>query len=113
MSASNGSARPSKRFRADPSDDDDALRTSSSGALGGQPWLADGNIILQAKNKYGVDVQFRVFKSLLISSSTVFADMFTVAQPGEINSEDGCAIVVFPDDASQIEDLLKVIFDFK
>jgi len=42
----------------------------------GDPWLDDGNIILQTGSK-----QFRVVRSILSASSSVFRDMFSIPQP--------------------------------
>ncbi|KAJ7246356.1 hypothetical protein C8J57DRAFT_726393 [Mycena rebaudengoi] len=57
-------------------------------------WFDDGNIILQVEG-----TQFRIHKSILSLHSSAFLDMFTVPQPANDPTLEGCAIVVLSGDA--------------
>lgn len=61
------------------------------------------------------NTQFRVLKSLLMSSSPVFEDMFTLAQPGEQDrgSSDSPPVVILHDNPVDVARLLKALFDPK
>ena len=89
--------RPAKRLRTD---------TSNAESPHGDPWLDDGNIILQAES-----TQFRVLRSILSASSSVFRDMFTVPQPANENLVDGCPVVHVSDTAQDLHHVLKALFD--
>jgi hypothetical protein len=71
----------------------------------GDPWLEDGNIVLQADH-----TQFRVVKSLLMASSVVFRDMFTSAS-SDVHTEDGCPIIMVHDNPEELSHLLKAVYD--
>jgi BTB/POZ domain len=72
----------------------------------GDPWLDDGNIILQAES-----TQFRVVRSILSASSSVFGDMFGIPQPENENLVDGCPVVHVSDTADDLHHVLKAVFD--
>lgn len=71
----------------------------------GNPWLEDGNIVLQAGH-----TQFRIVKSLLIASSVVFRDMFTSAS-SDVHTEDGCPIIMVHDKPEELSHLLRAVYD--
>ena len=62
----------------------------------GDVWLDDGNIILVADD----NVAFRVLKSVLARDSEVFRNMFTVSQPTENETFEGCPVVVLADSST-------------
>ncbi|KAJ7465585.1 hypothetical protein FB451DRAFT_1487113 [Mycena latifolia] len=72
-------------------------------------WYSDGSAVLQAEA-----TQFRVHASLLSAASTVFKDMFDVAQSPE-NSQsqvDGCPLIqLYDDKAHDVEFLLDALYD--
>jgi hypothetical protein len=70
-------------------------------------WFADGNLILRAE-----DVVFRVYRGVLQSKSTVFADMLAMPQPDSMDMLDGCpAVVLHGDSAVDAERFLGVLYD--
>ncbi|KZP04394.1 hypothetical protein FIBSPDRAFT_405005 [Athelia psychrophila] len=73
-------------------------------------WYDDGNVILQAEG-----TQFRVHKSILAQSSTVFNDMFSLPQPPAKDAEmlEGCPIVHLFDSAQEVRYILQAIFQQK
>lgn len=74
-------------------------------------WLSDGNIVLTAVSMTTKDtVAFRVHKSVLSRSSTVFNDMFSL-ENNEAEKFDGLPLVAMPDDAEDVESLLKALYD--
>ncbi|KAJ7178919.1 hypothetical protein C8R46DRAFT_887153 [Mycena filopes] len=77
-------------------------------------YLADGNLVMAApiSEAGGGTMLFRVHKSMLSLQSPVFASMFTLPHP-EMNPDiyDGAPFVRMPDDAKDIESLLKVLYD--
>ncbi|KIM82681.1 hypothetical protein PILCRDRAFT_70265 [Piloderma croceum F 1598] len=72
----------------------------------GDPWLDDRNIILHAES-----TQFRVHRSILSASSSVFRDMFSLPQPENENLVDGCPVVHVSDTADNLHHVLKALFD--
>ncbi|KAF7982517.1 hypothetical protein HWV62_28126 [Athelia sp. TMB] len=70
-------------------------------------WYADGNVILQAEG-----VHFKVHKSILAQSSSIFEDMFSLPQPPSSGADtmDGCPIVHLSDSAQEVEYVLRAIF---
>ena len=70
-------------------------------------WYTDGNVILQAEG-----VQFKVLKSILAQSSSVFEDMFSIPQPPSSSADtvDGCPIVHLSDSAEEVGYVLKALF---
>ncbi|KAF7370413.1 BTB domain-containing protein [Mycena sanguinolenta] len=69
-------------------------------------WISDGNVVLQAGN-----VQFRVHFGVLARHSSVFRDMQGLPQPSNEPNVDGCPVVQLPDDPTDIEYLLKALYD--
>ena len=71
-------------------------------------WFEDGNIILVAGS-----VAFRVYKGLLAEHSTVFGNMFDVAQAPPDPSADmaeGCPVVPLFDSPSDLRGLFRLIY---
>ncbi|KAJ6630402.1 hypothetical protein B0H10DRAFT_1939161 [Mycena sp. CBHHK59/15] len=69
-------------------------------------WFEDSGLVIQAENSL-----FRVSGSLLATRSPVFKDMLSFPQPPESETVDGCAVVHFPDCASDVVPFLRAIFD--
>jgi hypothetical protein len=70
-------------------------------------WYEDGNLIVRAENTL-----FKVYRGVLASKSTVFADMFTVSSSGLANETlDGCELVVLQDSAVDVGPFLKAMVD--
>ncbi|PPQ81690.1 hypothetical protein CVT24_003122 [Panaeolus cyanescens] len=75
----------------------------------GALWFDDGSVVIQAGQ-----TRFRVHRSMLSRCSTVFKDMFSLAQPGDAGSEEsveGCPVVCLHDSAKDVEYLLCAIYD--
>ncbi|KII91861.1 hypothetical protein PLICRDRAFT_105391 [Plicaturopsis crispa FD-325 SS-3] len=96
-----------KRQRTDHSSTSETLPTRW------EPWIDDGNIVLQAENR-----QFRVHRSLLRSSSHVFSDMFEVCGPGaadqgsgEEATVDGCPVIHMADASQDWHYVLTALYD--
>lgn len=70
-------------------------------------WYEDGNVILQAEG-----TQFKVHKSILAQSSSVFKDMFSFPQPPSVGTElvEGCPIVHLSDSAKDVNYVLQALF---
>ena len=68
-------------------------------------WLDDGNIVLIANNA----VAFRVYKGLLARISPVFQDMFSMAQPNDVEKMEGCAVVRLQDHPQDLRAFLKIV----
>ncbi|KAJ6529617.1 hypothetical protein B0H19DRAFT_1082732 [Mycena capillaripes] len=80
-------------------------------ALRSAIWYSDGSVVLQAET-----TQFRVHASILAAGSSVFKDMFEVAQaPNNVDSQvDGCPLVQLYDDKPQdVEFVLLALYDWK
>ncbi|TFY53344.1 hypothetical protein EVJ58_g9505 [Rhodofomes roseus] len=69
-----------------------------------QLWYPDGNIILVAKG-----VGFRVYRGLLADRSEVFRDLFSVPQPPDDETVDGCPIVHLSDTDIALREFLLVL----
>ncbi|PPR04292.1 hypothetical protein CVT24_013407 [Panaeolus cyanescens] len=75
-------------------------------------WFDDGSIVLQAGQ-----TQFRIHKSLLARSSTVFNDMFLLPVPPEGAASDsegiveGCPVVHMQDSDADLTHLLEWIYE--
>ncbi|KAH8823693.1 hypothetical protein DL96DRAFT_1615243, partial [Flagelloscypha sp. PMI_526] len=71
-------------------------------------WYSDGGVVLQAGNSL-----YRVYQGILSKQSSVFADMFSLAQSGnEISDKyEDCPLIVMYDDESEAADFLRCIFD--
>ncbi|KAF7370433.1 BTB domain-containing protein [Mycena sanguinolenta] len=69
-------------------------------------WFSDGSIVLQAGK-----VQFRIHWGILALHSSVFRDMQGLPQPSDEPNVDGCPVVHLQDDPTDVEYLLKAIYD--
>ena len=100
--------RPLKRTRL--SDDEDDLPGSSlPHSLGDlkhhdEFWFEDGNLILVARG-----VGFRIYRGLLASQSSIFADMFAASSANAKELFDGCPVVHMSDSPSDLAHLLRVL----
>lgn len=72
-------------------------------------YYADGSVVLLAAHA-GKTHAFRVHKSVLGSHSSVFADMFVLPSAAERDTYDGVDSVQMPDDAKDLEDLLRALY---
>ncbi|KAJ7458911.1 hypothetical protein FB451DRAFT_1372117 [Mycena latifolia] len=85
------------------------LETSEVALTRSSIWYSDGSVVLQAEA-----TQFRVHASILSAGSTVFRDMFEVAQ-APINPDsqvDGCPLVhLYDDNALEVEIVLEALYD--
>lgn len=102
---------PAKRARVD------AELTQDSFVKVENLWFDDGSIVLQASfgprhPRSGEPMQgYRVHRSVLALHSKTFFDMFAYSQPeGELLVE-GCFVVVMQDCASDLEHLLRALYD--
>ena len=85
-----------------------------SSAVCSDPYLCDGNVVLAARAEGGVWHVFRVHQSVLCRQSTNFTDMFAIPAPTDPavqETHDGAALVRMPDDAKDLGDLLKMMYD--
>ncbi|KAJ7637507.1 hypothetical protein B0H17DRAFT_1023463 [Mycena rosella] len=69
-------------------------------------WMPHGDIILQAES-----TQFRVHQDILAKHSSVFQDMFSLPQPPNEETLEGCPIVHLSDSAIDIELILTAFYD--
>ncbi|KAJ7734583.1 hypothetical protein DFH07DRAFT_893898 [Mycena maculata] len=69
-------------------------------------WMPYGDIILQAES-----TQFRVNRDVLAHQSSVFKDMFSVPQPLNDPTVEGCPVVHVSDAAKDWELLLEILYD--
>ena len=70
-------------------------------------WFQDGNITLIASG-----VEFRVYKGVLASHSSVFADMFSLPQPPaspDTNPSMSCDVVHLEDWATDVRHILRAL----
>ncbi|KAJ6487718.1 hypothetical protein C8R45DRAFT_1144038 [Mycena sanguinolenta] len=91
---------PAKRQRTEDSGDAGDATTVRS-----KIWMPYGDIILQAES-----TQFRVNRDLLAQQSSVFKDMFSLPQPADEPTVEGCPIVRVSDTAKDWELLLEVLY---
>ena len=74
-------------------------------------WFEDGSIVVVVEN-----VAFRVHQSLLSRHSDVFAGLFTVPQPPNLDNNvgndvmDDCPVVHLSDALADFEDVLRVLY---
>lgn len=83
-------------------------------AVHGDPYLDDGNVVLAAWVSDSVCHAFRVHHSVLCRQSSIFADMFAVpalTDPTVQETYMGAPLVQMPDDAKDLGDLLKMLYD--
>jgi hypothetical protein len=69
-------------------------------------WFDDGSIVLKVETTL-----FRVHRTTLCKHSTVFADMFSIPQPLDQVTMEGCPVVHLPDSATDFACLLKALYD--
>ncbi|KAJ7125130.1 hypothetical protein C8R44DRAFT_782400 [Mycena epipterygia] len=69
-------------------------------------WYQDGSIVLQVQ-----DTQFRVHWGVLAQHSSFFRDMQGLPQPPDQPSADDCPIVELSDSATDVEHLLKALYN--
>ncbi|KAG0707705.1 hypothetical protein DFH29DRAFT_895021 [Suillus ampliporus] len=75
----------------------------------GDLYYSDGSVVLLAAHA-GKTHAFRVHKSVLGSHSKVFADMFALPSGTANETYDGVDSVHMPDDAKDLEDLLRALY---
>ncbi|KAJ7782676.1 hypothetical protein B0H16DRAFT_1493957 [Mycena metata] len=68
-------------------------------------WYKDGSIVLQAQN-----TQFRVYWGLLSQNSSFLRDLEDLPQPPDQPTVDGCPVIELPDDAIDVEFVLKALY---
>ncbi|KAJ7663269.1 hypothetical protein DFH06DRAFT_346759 [Mycena polygramma] len=71
-----------------------------------QLWFEDGGIIVKAETTL-----FRLSRGVLIIQSPIFADLFSLPQPRDAETMDGCAVVNIPDAAADATVFFRAIFD--
>lgn len=101
-SVEDGSNRPHNR----PREDAPGVLPSSNFTASEDMWFEDGNIILVCES-----IGFRVYKGILSSQSEVFRDMFSIGNPSEDDTFNGCAIVHLSDSAHDFLYFLKTFHD--
>ncbi|KAF7336891.1 BTB domain-containing protein [Mycena venus] len=69
-------------------------------------WHPDGSVVLQARQ-----TQYRVHWSVLSLHSSFFHGMLGLPQPPEQPSVDGCPIIELSDSDSDVENLLRALYD--
>ena len=71
-------------------------------------WFSDGSIVVIVE-----DTAFRIHKSVLSKHSEVFANLFTIPQPDDLNEVvEGCPTVrLVNDDLSDFTDLVKALYE--
>ncbi|EPQ60290.1 hypothetical protein GLOTRDRAFT_135000 [Gloeophyllum trabeum ATCC 11539] len=73
-------------------------------------YLSDGNIVLYSAASEGEAVAFCVHRSMLSKVSLIFADMFSLP-PSDVNEQhEGRPVVRMQDRASDLEQLLKILY---
>ncbi|KAJ7617965.1 hypothetical protein FB45DRAFT_840759 [Roridomyces roridus] len=69
-------------------------------------WFDDGTVILQAENTL-----FRAYRGVLAAQSPVFKDTFSIPQPKEQETVDGCPLLQVHDSARDFEMFLSALHD--
>ncbi|KAI0742404.1 hypothetical protein C8Q80DRAFT_905340 [Daedaleopsis nitida] len=97
---------PAKRSRANAESTSNLNGASSSqnSKRDDDFWFEDGNVVLVAR-----DVGFRIYRGLLPTQSSVFADMFASSSPSNTELYDGCPIIHPSDPADDFRDFLRVL----
>ena len=67
-------------------------------------WFEDGNLILTTQG-----VGFRVYRGLLASQSSIFADMFASSSANADEVFDGCPVVQMSDSPGDLAHLLRIL----
>lgn len=105
-------APPKKRKRGEESEEQPSEDPPNPVApmRSGDIWYEDGNVILQAE-----DTQYKVYRGILVKSSSVFHDMFSFPQPPAGDGEliDGCPVVRLSDAAEEVQYVLQALFESK
>ncbi|TCD60222.1 hypothetical protein EIP91_010530 [Steccherinum ochraceum] len=105
-------AHPAKRARIDEEDQGtsgpSSKPTEPTNYSRGEVWLDDGNVVLVAEG-----TAFRVLRSILCSNSDVFRDMFTIPQPTDAETWEGCPVVQLQDSKVDLVYVLRALFDSK
>lgn len=89
---------------------------ASSYARHPELYFADGSVVLVCIPRPRPDLPtpqptaFKVFRSLLAANSEVFSDVLSLDQPPCEEKYDGCPVIRLPDDAEDMECLLKATF---
>jgi BTB/POZ domain len=68
--------------------------------------MSNADVILQSTNL----VNFRVHKSVLVISSPLFRDMFSLPQPPNDETVDGLPVVHLPEDAEILNSLISMLY---
>ena len=72
-------------------------------------WFNDGTIVLQAGNTL-----FRVYSGILARHSPFFENLFTLPQPQDAETYEGCPLVqLVGDSAEDVHDFLLALHDFE
>ncbi|KAI0328046.1 hypothetical protein GY45DRAFT_1255894 [Cubamyces sp. BRFM 1775] len=82
---------------------DKATPAQEPGIMQSSYWFEDGNVILVADDNIG----FRVHRGILAHHSSIFCDLFGVAQPECGEALDGCPIVPLSDSADDLNQLMR------
>ena len=67
-------------------------------------WMEDGNMVLVCGN-----TAFRVYRGLLASQSTVFADMLASSSPAAGETYEGCPVVRLSDAPEDMRHFLRIL----
>jgi hypothetical protein len=110
MSSPTDSFLSTKRPRIHRTKSGDAIETYESPDL----WFDDGNIIIRTVlHEKRVYTAYKVHKSILVSHSTVFHDLFDGPQAAfDIASDryDGLPVIQLPDSPTEVNDFLKALY---
>ncbi|CAA7261834.1 unnamed protein product [Cyclocybe aegerita] len=72
-------------------------------------WFEDGSVIIQAES-----TQFRVHKTVLARSSSMFCDVFQLGEKSASEAAvDGCPVVHVSDSAVEMHQFLRLLYDLK
>lgn len=106
---------PTKRRRLDenaapdPSGQASASATGVGGLVRDEDyWLDDGNIVLAVQGR-----TFRVHKSVLCRTAPFFSTLFSVPQPADRETMEGCPLVHMQDSLQEVRLLLRIIYNGK
>ena len=98
-------APPAKRPREEEPEQPSQI-VAEFGFKRGRLWLDDGNVILLAQ-----ETGFRIHQSVLTRRSKVFRDMFSLAQPSQSESVEGCPVVPLSDHKGEVTHMLLALYD--
>lgn len=74
-------------------------------------YFPDGDIVIVCSTPGGSDHVNRVDKAILRRHSPVFAGMFTLPEQPSPETYDGVAMVRLPDEAQDVEAILRALYD--